>query len=504
MGLGQNLLDTPTLRSGAYVSPNVTAHAPTGIAVTDTANLTQAIGDTPEGGWLFLPNGGDTSYALETSLSITKSMRVTGGGVTPLWGSHNQGFDTQNVPSVSPYLMGTVLEVVAPGVDAIDIPAIGATVNLEDFGILFGASGGQFTNTGHGINATPTANGLPNGLDNGILGQFWKNVHVFGHDGSHYGFVITNSLYGTMEHCRSYGGGTLSLICNGYNNGTTVSFYGGMVVSHLFGNTFVGGSAHGIHINNIAGHINGILWNRPQIWVMSADTFPGVTAPTSAQLLFHVEGAYGDSPYMSFMQQDWETNVNSAFDTPVSGVRNFDWAGINPGTNEGSYFGLQDIFVNNYEIYLPAVQSAGTAFYTLNDASAGQLEGYFQDGSRQKISPKIVIQAPPITATAGTNAGTAPPAPVVTDCNDARGRITFGTGTSPTAGDQVDVTFGQAWTAAAGAVPTVVITPANAVTASLGLYVSTSSLTGFSVSCQNAPAASQGNTVYAFTYMVVA
>lgn len=102
------------------------------------------------------------------------------------------------------------------------------------------------------------------------------------------------------------------------------------------------------------------------------------------------------------------------------------------------------------------------------------------------------------TAAAGANAGGSPPVPVKTGCTDISGKITFGTGTTPAAGDQCDVTFQIAYTNA----PNVTLTPINSATAALNLYVATST-TGFNVSCVNAPAASQANTVYGFFYHVL-
>ena len=105
------------------------------------------------------------------------------------------------------------------------------------------------------------------------------------------------------------------------------------------------------------------------------------------------------------------------------------------------------------------------------------------------------------SAAAGAQAGTSPPAPVVVaGSNDTRGQITFGTGTGPAAGTLVGVTFAQAY---AGS-PTVLLTPLNAVTAALALYATGISATGFSLGAVNAPAASQANTVFAFSYLIIA
>lgn len=105
------------------------------------------------------------------------------------------------------------------------------------------------------------------------------------------------------------------------------------------------------------------------------------------------------------------------------------------------------------------------------------------------------------TATAGANAGTTPPAPVVTaGSNSIRGSLTFGTGTTPAAGAQAVVTFA----AALGSVPAyVAILGKNAGSVALNLYPSSITAAGFTVSTGNAPSASQANTVYSVEYLVI-
>lgn len=114
---------------------------------------------------------------------------------------------------------------------------------------------------------------------------------------------------------------------------------------------------------------------------------------------------------------------------------------------------------------------------------------------------RIVAQATAITsAAAGANNGTSPPAPVSTGCNDQVGTITFGSGGSSAAGAQVVVTFSGAWTAAPKAV---VVTPNNDATQQLGLYVAAPTTTAFTLSTHGAPTASQPNTTYSFSYVVI-
>ena len=102
---------------------------------------------------------------------------------------------------------------------------------------------------------------------------------------------------------------------------------------------------------------------------------------------------------------------------------------------------------------------------------------------------------------AGGSAGGSPPAPVVsTGASDSAGSATFGTGTVPSAGAMVVVTFASSYGANT---PGISLDPANAATGSLVPYISAASGTGFTVSVENAPAASQANTTYAFSYVVI-
>jgi len=104
------------------------------------------------------------------------------------------------------------------------------------------------------------------------------------------------------------------------------------------------------------------------------------------------------------------------------------------------------------------------------------------------------------TAAAGSNAGTSPPAPVVAAAaDDSRGSLTFGTGTSPAAGNAAVVTFHAAF----GTAPFVLITPNNALTAALNPYLAAVGTTSFTLGFQTAPAASQANTVYGCTWLAV-
>lgn len=106
--------------------------------------------------------------------------------------------------------------------------------------------------------------------------------------------------------------------------------------------------------------------------------------------------------------------------------------------------------------------------------------------------------------TAATNAGngTGPPAPVVAgNSSDGRGSLTFGSGTTPAAGNQITVTFVRPQDP--NRLPIVQITETTAALSALNPAVTAVTATGFTVATNGAPAASQANTVYGLAWALV-
>lgn len=123
-----------------------------------------------------------------------------------------------------------------------------------------------------------------------------------------------------------------------------------------------------------------------------------------------------------------------------------------------------------------------------------QLDGDLSFGAHIKST-----SAGGMTITAGASAGTTPPAPRIVQGHDARGDVGFGTGTTPSSGVMIHVAFNKAF----GQIPCVLICPVGDATAALQLNVGTVSVNGFDVRAAVAPAASQANTVYEFTWWAV-
>jgi hypothetical protein len=177
------------------------------------------------------------------------------------------------------------------------------------------------------------------------------------------------------------------------------------------------------------------------------------------------------------------TTIANIVGNTVNGGNQTNSQGYNVSTN-GSQIGHTWLvyFGNNDAQNVAAFSSFDTANAT---------------GGNTQVINHITAVGASATAAAGANAGTSPPAPVIAG-TDLDGQVTFGTGTSPSAGSQVTVTFAKSYTN-----PRVVITPINSASASLNLYVSATSST-FTVSSVNAPSASQGNGTYGFNYHVLA
>jgi hypothetical protein len=108
------------------------------------------------------------------------------------------------------------------------------------------------------------------------------------------------------------------------------------------------------------------------------------------------------------------------------------------------------------------------------------------------------LQNPP-AATAQPAAGSGAAASVAAGATDTKGAVHWTTGTSPTTGDQVQVTFAAPYVAA----PVVVIVSLDQETQKLGLYVnsSTTSAQSFTVAAASAPRGT--GVTYRFAFFAI-
>jgi hypothetical protein len=306
---------------------------PTGSTFSTTA-LQNAIDATPVGGTLYVRGG---AFKLSGAREITKNIRILGGGISGLWGSLNSQFNAIDFPGVSPYLAGTVFVQTLAGADCFDVPVTGCTVNFKDFGILFASQINpapsdalMFKNTGNGIKSISggTYGGLP---DLGMTNSHLENVWVFGHDGNHYAFDLTNAILVRGTSLKSFGGGLLHFVQNGGSVGGNPAYFGNSYFEEIYGQVIAGGSAHGIFLDQQSLTLTAMRFDHPQVTVADYTGQPfSPTAPTSVQAPFYVtsntlvEG-------LSIGCPDFETNVGS--------VCQFGY-GATLFTKSGNFFGM--------------------------------------------------------------------------------------------------------------------------------------------------------------------
>ena len=425
----------------------------------DTIAIQSAINACPEGGTVIF---GPTAYKITAALTITKSMTLVGSGCYPLTRSVNTTFADFDSPGQSPFLNGTVLLQSTAATDGIQITGTGKSVHLKSFGIRF-ADAIRHVNTGNGVTAIPSST-YNSGHDHGLFYSHWNDITVFGHDGNHYAFSITNPMQCTFSNLRGFGGGGLNMACDSYAGN-----YGNCVFIHPYFNLYCNGSSYGYNFNGRAngatGYLNLIVLVRPQCNIdNSTAKFPETTTPNLAtQYAFFAQNKVGN---MAVIQGDFEPLVSNVLTLFADGARFT--------TPDGLYGNLTN---------------TNTDFITQTPIKGGR--NTYSDGNQIGLEASA-------TAAAGANAGTSPPAPVLTNAGDYSGSITFGTGTAPTAGVLATVTFSQY----RGTAYRVFVTPQNAATAALGLYAVKAG-GSFTICAANAPAASQANTVYAVDYQTV-
>jgi len=130
--------------------------------------------------------------------------------------------------------------------------------------------------------------------------------------------------------------------------------------------------------------------------------------------------------------------------------------------------------------------------------TAAQGQGLFATSSTAANWAYSAWDATSVAGTAATYAGTSPSAPVVASgASPIRGTVTFGTGTAPSPGSMVTLTFGSTL----GATPVVVLSSNNDATAALVPFPTSVSTAGFTVSTHAVPAASQAGTAYSVNWV---
>src|SRR5882762_6096865 len=347
---------------------------------------------------------------------------------------------------------------------------------------------------------------------------------------------------GTIIRVKTGTALTTPVLCSAawYNNAATSGNPVEISDIQIDGNSATSGSgAHGfaamnywssfdrISINNVAGAgARGINFEMGPGWLIQGNHIYGTVK----------EAMKVDQCYATRVIGNYVDGFGSGSSTSIAGIlMNIldgrgsscigNHIGFEGGAATGPYYGINingqgsgnAVAIINSNTVIGGSQS-GSIGYLLQTNNSSLWKAYYHDNDAKGVVTEITYSGDvdvvggdftvlghigsvsPVgpSAAAGANAGTSPPAPVKTRCSDLAGQITFGTGTGPAAGAQVVATFNTAYVNA----PKVVITPINSASAALNFYV-TSTTTTFTVSCVNAPAASQANTVYGFNYHVL-
>lgn len=373
----------------------------------DTASLQAAItAAEPTCGHVVLE--GRRYHISNSALSASGCVEIS--GVQPMI----LGSDV--ITPVYPYFTnGTVIEQDTAAADVIDCPGIASTPNFHDFGVTFGESI-IFSNTGHGINCTPPA--LNTALNQGPLYFDWHNLAVFGHDGNHYAYTITNAEYWTLNNLWSIGGGALQLVNNtsaaNYASGAVAYQNGNGVIGNIFAVLAVNGTANCYDWYSNQSLDSGSILNlvqvsgRLQCNVIGYGTINGHTITTPTQQAYN-----GHMNHLGINQLDIEPTTTAGYSGQYStaGSWHIDLSSEFPVSTSDSNFGAtiqpyeagmngtygQRRHYTDLSTRLTALESAGSTFSVIQD-SANQGPTYATDGTRSTGFPGTVA---PLSAPSG-------------------------------------------------------------------------------------------------------
>jgi hypothetical protein len=210
---------------------------------------------------------------LSNALATSDQVTIEGLGVHELYGG-TDNTNTANMPTIAPYLQGTVFVVMPHDMDCFQLSALGRSQHTKRFGIRFAT---KFYRTGDGIDRSPSLAQL------GIIGGVLEDVRVFGHDGNHYGDIMDSQELCRCVGFRSYGGGGMWLRTNAL---TTVGGPpGNLTCVDQYSITSVGGVAHNFLIDTSASqYLDYCQFINPEHIVSAPNpAFPNSSPPTTAQ-----------------------------------------------------------------------------------------------------------------------------------------------------------------------------------------------------------------------------
>lgn len=262
---------------------------------SDNAIALQAAIDAAiaKGVTLYIPSG---HYKFTPPLIISSHLHIQGDSCLPIWGDYFEDSNSTNIPTVAPYFNGTVLSAVSNGKSIfVDTATTQICFSGSDFACTFQT---PFSNTGHMVDSSSTSK-------IGLQGAMWRNVGLFGHDGDHYMFNLTNILYCRFENTTSYGGGLVSSRTTIYNGGC-----GNSVWERTLSILAVKGSADCYHFDatgdGLSQQYNAFIGVQGMTYDASK-SFPGLTPPATQNMFYC--GPNCNS--FSFLNPDFEAHSGS-------------------------------------------------------------------------------------------------------------------------------------------------------------------------------------------------
>ncbi len=328
-----------------------------------------------------LPTG---RYCCSGTINITASgLTVEGGTSGKVPASYALGGNSLWFPENG--LNGTVIVCMGSACDAIGLYGLQQSVSFKNLGITFASA---YNNTGHGINATP-----PTYLaryDNGPSYFTWSNINVLGHDGNHYAFNLVNPIIFTLNQLSSWGGGSVQITGNGYND------YGNGLILNCQSLMFVGGSAHCWNIvgSQSAAPLNFLTWSYLGAAVLtlgqlgtSNANYPGLVGPTAGtNLQFNCPSTGNYVQYMTINGLvDWESHLAASYSTPVlpfqsqsftyavvpsDGVSTIGAINTSPVSGTSYYNGLGCSVLYLYTVTLNGLSSGASATISIGATNA--------------------------------------------------------------------------------------------------------------------------------------
>jgi hypothetical protein len=325
----------------ATAATNAVSGGKATVATDDTAAITSAItAACTKNGAVYVPRG---YYGIQ-GLTIPCAMRLYGESVT------TTAAGTGENVILAPYLLGSVLWQMKPNTDAVKTTVSQIGVNIDTLGVVFDPTL-AFWQTGFGFNGSATD---PNP---GILNAVWHDLMVWGNDGNHYAFSLTNSNLWNGHNFFSYGGGGLNM------NSTTNALCcaGNSDIGAIYTSLLAGGTASGVNVTGTGTYLENLIdFRRMEVNQNDpATTFSGwpiprpYTADANAQQLVNIPS---NIKFVTVVSADIEPLNGGTFTLPynqssrilnLTGVSNPAWIPVQgqPATID-SLVGISQFYDN--------------------------------------------------------------------------------------------------------------------------------------------------------------